>query len=140
MGQITYPPLIIQGEFEADMRRFLGGEGTDVAIAAASFAVLCEGDPRRGRPPLYAGSARTVYRVDGDGHPPPYVCVFDWGGDAFGVPALRVWYLQRGAEAPLGIGAFPAETQGTIPEAGEIEARTGRLLGAPGCYLEREKP
>jgi hypothetical protein len=127
---------MIEGALFDDMQRFLSGDGTDQAIAAQSFVLLCEGNPARGRPPAYAAAARTVARVDGDGAPPPDVAVFDWGGDAFGVPALCVWYLEQATAAPRGIGAFPADD---LPQA-EVARRVRALLGAPGCYLTWEAP
>jgi len=135
MEVFSSPPLPISGFLEADMKQRLTAEGTDAAIAAVRFATLCSGDARHGRPPLYERTARTVWRVENAGQPPPSVCVFDWGGDAIGVPALRVWYM-RLADSSLGLGAFPATDGERFPEQGVLEQRAAQALRAPGCYFE----
>jgi len=109
------------------MRRLLSAESFDTAAAALDFVAVCQGD--------YARSARTVWRVEGDGQPPPYVSVFEWGGHFFAVPNLRVWFVQQATGAPGGIGAFVDRAGAEFPEKSEIERRLAELLKAPGCYL-----
>ncbi len=136
MAGFRYVPLLIEGPLEADMRRHLA-VGSDAAIAARTFATLCLGRSD-GRPPRYSDAARTVGRVENDGQPPPELNVFDWGGDVFGVPPLRIWYVQRRGQAPQGIGAFVADGEDLSPDLEEVESRVRALFRDPGCYPQLE--
>jgi hypothetical protein len=116
-----------------DLREFATAGGTEGVIAVRAFLVLVWGDERRGIEPNFGDGARTIWRIDGDGQPVPYLEVFDWGGGHLGIPALRVWCLQRSGNAPQGIGAFIADgVSAAYPERETLQRRLAALLSAPG--------
>jgi hypothetical protein len=135
MGLQAYAPLIISGFLEADLKHVLTGAGTDARIATRRLATMCEGNRGSSTPPTYEKSARTVWRVENDGKPPPEVSFFGWGGDVIGLPPMRIWYARQGNNPPAGLGAFPAKDDDVFPERAELEARAARVLKAPGCYF-----
>ena len=129
MPAFPYHPLPVDGYLRSDLQALPGEKGLDRALSITSLCRLCEGDAGSGRVASYAGVARTVGRLDGDGQPPPDLNVFDWGEDVAGIPHLRIWHAQQGDRPPVGVGAFPAGDG--FAERDEVLARLQSLLRAP---------
>ena len=137
MAWSPYRPLMVIGLLKDDLRRLVSREETDTVIALTSFVAMCQGNAERRTEPDYAESARTVWRVDGDGEPPPEISVFEWGQGRVGFPNVRVWYLDPRGSAPRGLGIFPEQKPG-YPEKEKILQRVKDMLG-PACYLIEEE-
>jgi hypothetical protein len=128
-------PLLLEESLQADLKNFIGGGGTDAAIAGPNFLVLVWGSKNSGEEPHYGDSAQTVWRVAGDGQPPPELDYFDWGGQDNGLPPLRIWYVRQRGLPSRGVGAFVADGSG-YPEQAELLERVGRLLRTRSCSFD----
>lgn len=127
----------ITGALERDLRGCFEDRGTEAAIAAVAFIAMVRGNPRTRALLTYDEDAITVWRVLGDGQPPPELDFFVWGEHRAGVPSpLRIWYLRQGTTAPRGIGAFPIAAAANYPERAEVSSRIAHILSAPSCWLE----
>ena len=132
-----YRPLMVLGLLKDDLDGLVSYEETDTVLAVMAFVAMCQGNPERQLEPDYAESARTVWRVEGDGQPPPDISVFEWGQGRVGFPNVRVWYLDQRGSAPRGLGIF-REVEPGYPEQEIILQRVRAVLG-PACILFGEQ-
>ncbi len=89
-----------------------------------------------GRPPRFSEGAQTVWRIEGDGNPPPEINQVDWGSEHLGLPELRLWFVRAGQGQPIGVGLIEVKPGAQYPEQQAILERIRELFGA-GCWLQK---